>query len=226
MFRLSSSSTAGLWLSLLRKNTRITLWTWLWTILMDHRCSSSDPSLSVSRFFLTDSLCLCRRAPPRPILTHPRGGHRVSTTTSRTRAPKSTSPSASASSSSADPGTAHRGLIRCKKNVLHLNPTTITRLIRAIKNLRREKVIPASDSSVWACVSVWGGMLLLPRCDAVLSASALPFDVMAHLNKSGGGDSPAHTLNKALRCSSTVVSSQAVFLSRLRGKKIQMHGTK
>ncbi|MEQ2179096.1 hypothetical protein GOODEAATRI_021111 [Goodea atripinnis] len=27
MFRLSSSSTAGLWLSLLRKNTRITFWT-------------------------------------------------------------------------------------------------------------------------------------------------------------------------------------------------------
>lgn len=55
---------------------------------------------------------------------------------------------------------------------------------------------------------------------ASLSASALPFDVTAHLNKSGGGDSPsAHTLNKARRRSSTVVSFLAFFFVQVEGGK-------
>lgn len=60
MLRLSSSSTAGLWLSLLRKNTRITFW----TIFSLRRCWTFFPLFSLfnSKHAIEASACAKMRA--------------------------------------------------------------------------------------------------------------------------------------------------------------------
>lgn len=55
MFRLSSSSTAGLWLSLLRKNTRITFWTILPPTLLGVLSSTPSAQSLFSLFTTTTS---------------------------------------------------------------------------------------------------------------------------------------------------------------------------
>lgn len=59
MLRLSSSSTAGLWLSLLRKNTKITFW----TILSLRRCWSFLPRKLFSVSLKPQTLSMRQPAP-------------------------------------------------------------------------------------------------------------------------------------------------------------------
>lgn len=78
MFRLSSSSTAGLWLSLLRKNTRITFWT-IFTLLRCWGFLSSNPPLHkvFSVFSLLLALWMLKPACGAPRSAHPKRKHRV-----------------------------------------------------------------------------------------------------------------------------------------------------
>lgn len=78
MFRLSSSSTAGLWLSLLRKNTRITFWT-IVTLLRCWGFLSSNPPLHklFSVFSLLVALWMLKPACRAPRSAHPKRKHRV-----------------------------------------------------------------------------------------------------------------------------------------------------
>lgn len=74
MFRLSSSSTAGLWLSLLRKNTKITFWTIFPPTLPG--CLSSTPKVrSVSSLLL--ALWMLEPVCRAPRSAHPKRKHRV-----------------------------------------------------------------------------------------------------------------------------------------------------
>lgn len=49
MLRLSSSSTAGLWLSLLRKNTRMTFWTMVTAALRPPRAEAQSAEIRASK---------------------------------------------------------------------------------------------------------------------------------------------------------------------------------